>query len=250
MKLRLTKDERLAIGSRIRELRGFYKLEQGELASKAGVSQAVISQYEKGLTEPSLFFIKFLAENYGISGDWLIFGSGRSPYERKQKEMKVKLVSYGEREPAPSSYDFVGIPLLDADMAAFPGKIVGQDVEKWELVHVKEITGRENLVAIELSEDHVRDMEPIFHVGAKVVIDKDDKKISPKGYYALNTRVSGKAPPETGIECIRKLNLAQGRLWLIKENPTANFEFIDLAPREKVEDLIVGRVVWMWWRLP
>ncbi len=164
--------------------------------------------------------------------------------------MKVKLVCPGDKEPAPSSYDFVGIPLLDANLAAYPGKMVGQDVEKWELVHVKEITGRENLVAIELGEDHIRDMEPTFHAGAKVIIDKDDKKITPKGYYALSARVRGKAPSETGIDCIRKLSLAQDRLWLIRENPAAPFEFIDLGPREKPEDLVIGRVIWMWWRLP
>jgi DNA-binding XRE family transcriptional regulator len=48
---------RQEIGSRVRAVRKSLKLEQTEQAKKMGLSQAIISQYEKGLTEIPLSFI-------------------------------------------------------------------------------------------------------------------------------------------------------------------------------------------------
>ena len=88
MKLRLSKPEREAIGARFREVRRFNRLEQTEIAERAGLSQAIISQYEKGLTEVSLSFIKFLVDTFDISGNWLIFGSAEV-YSSKRGAEKV-----------------------------------------------------------------------------------------------------------------------------------------------------------------
>ncbi len=43
---------------------------------KVGLSQAIISQYEKGLTEIPLSFLEYLKKKHRISSDWLIFGTG------------------------------------------------------------------------------------------------------------------------------------------------------------------------------
>jgi len=52
------------------------KLEQTELAKKMGLSQAIISQYENGMTEIPLSFLEYLKKKYRISSDWVIFGTG------------------------------------------------------------------------------------------------------------------------------------------------------------------------------
>ena len=57
-------------------MRKSLRLEQMELAKKMGVSQAIISQYEQGLTEIPLSFIEYLKKKHRISSDWLIFGTG------------------------------------------------------------------------------------------------------------------------------------------------------------------------------
>ncbi|MFQ5895389.1 MAG: helix-turn-helix domain-containing protein, partial [Nitrospinota bacterium] len=216
MKLRLAREDREDIGRRLRELRSFYELEQVELADRAGLSQAVISQYEKGQTEPSLFFIKFLAETFGISGDWFLFGAGRSPHEQLQKEMRVQIAASVEAEAEEREGAFYGIPLLDVCTAAAPGKVPDERVGGWELVHISEVTGRTNLVAIELTPELAAGMEPVFRPGSRVVIDRDDKTIVSDAYFAVNTQRKKGGPRGAAITAIRKLNLTGNRLWLIR----------------------------------
>ncbi len=76
MKNTLPLKRRQEIGGRVRAVRKSLKLEQTELAKKMGLSQAIISQYEKGLTEIPLSFIEYLKKKHRISSDWLIFGTG------------------------------------------------------------------------------------------------------------------------------------------------------------------------------
>ena len=76
MKNSLPLNRRQEIGGRVRAVRKSLRLEQTELAKKMGVSQAIISQYEKGLTEIPLSFIEYFKKKHRISSDWLIFGTG------------------------------------------------------------------------------------------------------------------------------------------------------------------------------
>ncbi len=76
MKNTLPEKRKQEIGRRVRAVRKSLRLEQTELAEKMGVSQAIISQYEKGLTEIPLSFIEYFKKKHRISSDWLIFGIG------------------------------------------------------------------------------------------------------------------------------------------------------------------------------
>ncbi len=76
MKNRLSIKEREAIGTRLRAIRHSKKMEQTEFASKLGMSQAIISQYEKGLTEISSAVIIWLGNKWHVSADWLLMGKG------------------------------------------------------------------------------------------------------------------------------------------------------------------------------
>ena len=89
MKNNLPTKRRNEIGARLREVRKSLGLEQWEMAKKAGMSQAIISQYETGLTELSLSFLEFLKKKHDVSSDWMIFGTGKMP-ERKVKGKKKR----------------------------------------------------------------------------------------------------------------------------------------------------------------
>ena len=252
MKLRLEKSSREAIGSRLKEIRLFNKLEQTELAQRAGLSQAIISQYEKGLTEVSLSFIKFLADNFSISGDWLIFGTGQSPHEISQKEIEVRLPkSLGVASPkGKKKSGFFGIPIVDPKSAARPGKVQVNRIEDWEIVRLQEATGRNNLVALELRADWVKNMDPPFRPGGRIVIDRDDKKVRPNAYYAVNAGSKKKSPRDASITAIRRLNLSASRLWLIEDRPAQDFDYIDIKASDRIENIIIGRVIWVWQKMP
>ncbi|MDP7662889.1 MAG: helix-turn-helix transcriptional regulator [Nitrospinota bacterium] len=252
MKLRLEKTNREAIGTRLREVRLFNKLEQTELAHRAGLSQAIISQYEKGLTEISLSFIKFLAENFTISGDWLIFGAGQSPREKVQKEIEVRLpksleatLSKGKKKSG-----FIGIPIVDPKSAARPGKVQTDRIEDWEIVRFQEATGRNNLVALETKADWVKNMAPPFRAGGRIVIDRDDKKVRPNAYYAINSASKKKSPRDASVTGIRRLSQSGSRLWFIEDRTDKEYDYLDLKASDRIENIIIGRIIWVWQKMP
>jgi len=63
----------VAIGHRIRELRGF-DIEQAEFARTLGISQSQLSKYERGVTEPPLSVLVQLKERFGKNLDWFVTG--------------------------------------------------------------------------------------------------------------------------------------------------------------------------------
>lgn len=251
MKLRLDKPSREAIGSRVREIRLFNQLEQTELAGRAGLSQAIISQYEKGLTEISLSFIRFLADTFGVSGDWIIFGSGASPFERAQKQIDVRLPAdagpaAGKRKKKDG---YCGIPLVDPRAAASPGKIRAEKISEWEILPVQQIAGRTNLVALDIKAEWVKNMNPPFRAGSRAVVDRGDKAITPDAHYAVNT-LSKKAPSaEASVNAIRRLSRSGQRLWFVEDRPAGDFEHLDLKTGDRIEDIVIGRVIWVWQKL-
>lgn len=76
-----------AIGIRLAELRKKYKFKQSELAEQLHVSQQVVSNYERGVSEPDIEFLKGAADLYKISLDELVgrdfLGDGSSAVEQK-----------------------------------------------------------------------------------------------------------------------------------------------------------------------
>ena len=63
--------------SRLRREKG---VSQREAAAALGISQALLSHYEKGVREPGLVFLAGACEYYGVSADYIL---GRSMYKQK-----------------------------------------------------------------------------------------------------------------------------------------------------------------------
>ena len=57
-------------------LRRLKRVHQREAAASLGVSQALLSHYEKGLREPGLEFLSRAADYYGVSADYLLGRTG------------------------------------------------------------------------------------------------------------------------------------------------------------------------------
>jgi transcriptional regulator with XRE-family HTH domain len=67
------KVDRKAVARRIREIRGF-DLTQGEFARTLGVSQAMLSKYERGRNTPTLDILLKLKAFSGKTIDWIVAG--------------------------------------------------------------------------------------------------------------------------------------------------------------------------------
>jgi transcriptional regulator with XRE-family HTH domain len=63
----------LAVGRRIRELRGF-DLTQKEFADSVGVSQSYLSSMESGSAEIGAAILLRISQTYGRSIEWLLTG--------------------------------------------------------------------------------------------------------------------------------------------------------------------------------
>ena len=75
------------IGKHLADLRKKNHYKQIELAEKLNVSQQVISNIERGLTEPDIAFLKGAADLYNISLDQLV---GREFIETKSDDLESK----------------------------------------------------------------------------------------------------------------------------------------------------------------
>lgn len=73
---------------RIKELREIKSISQQKLALQLNVSQAMISKYELGLSEPDIAMIQKLADYFGVSADYLL----------KICDEKISIPSFGLSE--------------------------------------------------------------------------------------------------------------------------------------------------------
>ena len=63
----------IAVGHRIRELRGFY-VTQAEFAHRIGVTQGHLSVLERGDSEAGAAVLLAISREFGKSVDWLLTG--------------------------------------------------------------------------------------------------------------------------------------------------------------------------------
>lgn len=130
--------------------------------------------------------------------------------------------------------DYYGVPLVEDRIAAGQGRIMEDHVAGLVWVYKPEIGNRRNLVAVKLAPD-AESMQPTLNPGDIVIIDRDDKTITPQGIYAVRTSQEHLT--------IKRLTVSNGRFWLVSDNhrwPPQISEF------DNSEKLIIGRVVWSW----
>lgn len=130
--------------------------------------------------------------------------------------------------------DYYAVPLVEDEIAAGSGRIMEDYVAGLVWVYKPEIGNRRNLVAVKLAPD-AESMQPTLHPGDIVIIDRDDKAITPKGIYAVRTSEEPCA--------IKRVSISQDRFWLVSDNPSWPPQISEFDSSEK---LIIGRVVWSW----
>ena len=72
-----TRIDLVAIGRRIRELRGF-DMTQAEFARRIDVAQGYLSALERGEKEPGAAVLLAISRAFGKSVDWLLTGESKS----------------------------------------------------------------------------------------------------------------------------------------------------------------------------
>jgi transcriptional regulator with XRE-family HTH domain len=88
-------------------LRNQKGLSQGELAEKMGMSQQTISKYERGLLEPALETLNFLADFFNVSVDYLLGRSDQpdTAVDNLYSQYSAPSPRYSLVSEDPASYD-------------------------------------------------------------------------------------------------------------------------------------------------
>lgn len=136
------------------------------------------------------------------------------PDEPSEQSMEVILSSEGGA--APSSNDYIAVPITSPNLAAQPGHIPEEAVEGWILAwrHHESIRFRTNLAATRIPQGDMS-LAPLLTPGDIVLIDRNEKDPTPPGRIMLVTTPQG-------ASCVRRVdarNTAGGlQLILYAEN--------------------------------
>lgn len=166
-------------------------------------------------------------------------GLGNPPETLLGPPVKQPIITVVGQVPEVPSWvrveDYLAVPLVEGRIAAGTGRIVGEEISDLVWVYRPEIGQRRNLVAVKLAPD-ADSMEPTLHPGDIVIVDRDDKVITPRGIYAVRMEPEGCA--------IKRVRISQGRIWLISDN---NLNYPpEPADTDDLDALLIGRVIWSW----
>lgn len=225
-------------GSRIVRARTRLGWNRNQLARASDMSWANLSRYEDGENEPSAGKLLRIAEALGVSVDWLLGREGaQESVVPGPLDVTVRMTGNIQGPGVVDESEFRAVPLVRGTIAAGSARIVDEDIDEYALIHISQITGRVDLVAVRVDIEMGRSMLPLIQPGAVAVIDRQDKTIIPDGIYAVRDHSGGCT--------LKRLQWTPPRLWLVPENRDEPVAHIDLDG-EDPESRILGRVVWAY----
>lgn len=225
------------IGSTLKAARERKGKSQAELSRDSGVPQSHISFIEADKKSPGGEVIAKLARALGVSTDYLLTGHDAparlspdelpQPVVRFASSLDQAAAAAGER-----TEDFRAVPLVEDAVAAGAPRVMSEQVEGWAWVYGPLVGRRTDLVAVRIAGDS---MAPALLAGSVVVVDRGDRRISPRGIYLVR---------QDGGCTVKRLELDGQDVILIPENREYREARIHVADGQ--ETPVVGRVVWSW----
>jgi transcriptional regulator with XRE-family HTH domain len=86
---------RIEIGSRLRDSRNALKLSQRDVASQLGVSDSAVSSWEAGERMPGAEALADVCLVYGVSADYILFGTDMVPRDLRDLFARTTRASPG-----------------------------------------------------------------------------------------------------------------------------------------------------------
>lgn len=184
-------------GHRLKEWREINNLSQRALGSVMGVSQGYIGNIEAGRSEPSRNFLQNLSERFGVSADWILYGTGVAHTERTAG---FAVDRTGKRIEPPDlgmplhghfqfgTENFFMIQRMDLDVSAGHGVLPVKGGEHEMLAFPRSWVLQHRLnpdlaVLVRVKGDS---MAPTIPDGALILVDCLDKDWTSDGIFAFN----------------------------------------------------------------
>lgn len=214
-----------------------------QLARSLGLKQQGVSSVRSRKRIPALWILQ-IAEEFGVSSDWLLFGTGQMRRGEAQK-------AGPHPENCLSPTEYMLLPLLRSRVAAGPeGEILYEEVgdhypfKKWwiEKIAGRSEERRRHLVLVKVRGDS---MSPTINQGEIILVDtwETERLEIRTGQIYLITMPDGSS-------AIKRLAISEakdGRVKLICMSDNIScyqpFEF-DLDPGRSIRHYVLGRVRW------
>lgn len=223
------------IGKAIERLRRERGLQNKQVAERAGISAAYLTEIKTGEKNPTLEILRSLAGALQVPLTTLV-----EEEEAPQSTQYVQLVGPGELANIDEEvHELAPIPRITSDkIAAGPPRIVySEEVEGYVFVPRQMLKTRPELYICMTVAG--RSMEPTIPNGARVGINRSEQHPP-----YLHRRVVALSTEEGGAT-IKRLYWQEPYVLGIPDNLTADEEKFDMRDFNPV----VGRVDWVWYEL-
>jgi len=88
------------LGQRLKTVRVFLRLKQGEVSQQLRVTKQTLSRYENGFRSPDSLFLQKFCRLFSVNANWLVYGEGQmflpdvgehATYEKELTRLKTYL---------------------------------------------------------------------------------------------------------------------------------------------------------------
>lgn len=219
------------LGERLREARG--EESRDTFAQLFGIHRNTLARWESGERSPDVDFLRAVAENKGLSLEWLLTGKG-DQHPNGCDEPRLTSVPM-----MVSDCDVVMVPKVQARLSAGGGSLEANSDPVGNYAFRSDWLCRKGQAASMVLMDVVGDsMSPAIEDGDMVLIDQSQTGVVPGAIYAVGI--------EDGVY-VKRLDLLPGTLVLNSINPA--YSPIQVPLRGDLADTVrvIGRIIW-WCR--
>lgn len=218
-------------GSRLRQLRKPESLE--DFAARFGIPPGTMGNYERDRNQPPFDLISRLCSHFGVSPEWLLFGTGPKLREANPAQEAGNVLPI-EAKPGEG---VISVPLVSARLSAGMGSLqVSGNVEKRyafpsSFLHRKGVPERMVVMRVEGES-----MQPEIMDGDIVLIDQSKTDIRLGRIFAL------------GIEeaiYLKRIDLLPGKAVLKSVNPEYPPLEVELCGQLAEQLRVIGQVLWV-----
>lgn len=211
-------DAKIAVGKRIKELRG--PESSASFCKKFNIHRNTLPRYESGLRIPDGEFLAEVAEHYKVHTDWILLGN--LPKYRGN-------IEYFQ----PNSEDYDYIPMVEARLSAGDGNFVESEGVRGYYAFKKDWISRvtnsvRSLVLMRITGDS---MFPTLHKNDTVLVDTSRKDIKEGEIYAIRY---------DHTIMVKRLSYRPGHKIIVISDNKNEFEPYEIAPHDLN---IIGQVI-------
>ncbi|GFM37698.1 XRE family transcriptional regulator [Desulfovibrio psychrotolerans] len=220
----------MSFGDRIKILRGGET--QAEFASRIGISQRALGNYERNERTPDVDFAALVCSKTGASAAWLLLGKEDSAASQNPQPTS------SQNESGPHC-GIVLVPKVQARLSAGGGSLEANGDPVGSYAFRSDWLIRKGQASSMVLMDVVGDsMAPAIEDGDMVLIDQSQTGVVPGAIYAVGV--------EGGVY-VKRVDLLPGVLVLNSINPS--YSAIEVPLRGDLADTVrvIGRVIW-WCR--